>query len=87
MTVKAFPQVRRAATGKVDFSKEREWLLHHGQEYINQWVVLGEGHLVGHTADGNEVAAIIARARAQGICFPYVKFVDDESKTVWMGWL
>jgi hypothetical protein len=87
MTTKTFPQVRKSTHGTVDLSKAREWLLQHGQEYIGQWVVFGEGQLVGHTADGNEVAAIVARARSEGIPFPYVKFVSDNSESVWMGWL
>ena len=87
MTAKTFPQVRKSLLGKVDLSKEREWMLQHGHEYIGQWVVLGDGRLIGHTADSSEVAAIVASARGEGILLPYVKFVDDESEPIWMGWL
>jgi hypothetical protein len=87
MTTKTFPQVRKATLGAADLSKEREWLLQHGYEYIGEWVVLGKGHLIGHTVDNTEVAALVDMARAQGIHIPYVKFVSDESEPVWMGWL
>ncbi|MEN3331090.1 MAG: hypothetical protein V7641_455 [Blastocatellia bacterium] len=87
MTVKTFPQVRKATFGAADISKEREWLLQHDREYVGEWVVLGEGHLIGHTVDSNEVAALVDKARAQGIHLPYVKFVSDRPEPVWMGWL
>ena len=87
MTTRTFPQVRKATLGTADLSKEREWLLQHGHEYVGEWVVLGEGHLIGHTTDSNEVATIAAKARAQGIPISYIKFVSDESESVWMGWL
>lgn len=76
MTAKTYPQIRKASIEKTDFSREREWLLLHGQEYTGQWVVLGDGRLVGHTADSNEVAAIINNAQAEGINIPYVKFIE-----------
>lgn len=87
MTSKTFSQVRSATLKKSDLSKEREWLQKHGPEYVGEWVVLSEGQLVGHTADSHEVAAIAVRARAQGIHFPYIKFISDQSKPIWMGWL
>jgi hypothetical protein len=87
MTSKTFSQVRNATHKKSDLSKEQEWLRQHSQEYISEWVVLSEGQLVGHTADNHEVAAIAIKARAQGIHFPYIKFISDQSEPVWMGWL
>jgi hypothetical protein len=85
MTTKTSPQARKASLGKVDLSREREWILQHGHQYLGQWVVLGDGRLVGHTADSSEVDSIVARARAEGIHVPYVKFVSDESEPIWMG--
>ncbi len=87
MTAKTFPQVRKSALGKVDLSKEREWILQHGHEYCGQWVVLGDGRLIGHTRDNSEVAVIVNQARREGIQTPYVKFISEDSELVWMGWL
>lgn len=87
MSTKADSQVRRASLGKVDLSRERDWILRHRNEYLSQWVVLVAGRLVGHTSDTNEVAAIVAKARAEGARVPYVKFLSDESDPIWMGWL
>jgi hypothetical protein len=87
MTTKTFPQVRHTTLGKADLAEEHEWLSQHGHEYAGQWVVLGRGQLVGHTADSKEVAGIVADARRQGISFPYVKFINGQSEPVWMGWL
>jgi hypothetical protein len=49
--------------------------------------VLDGGRLVGHTGDSRQVAAIVERARAEGIHTPYVKFVSDKPGPIWMGWL
>ncbi len=87
MTVNILPHARKSPLGRVDLSKEREWLLQHRDEYRGQWVVLGNGILIGHTADKREVAAIVDSARAQGIRAPYAKFVSDDSEPIWMGWL
>ena len=87
MTVRVLPHARKSPLGKVDLSREREWLLQHSHEYRGQWVVLGNGGLVGHTADKSEVASIAGRARAEGIRAPYVKFVSDDWEPIWMGWL
>ncbi|MCI0487677.1 MAG: hypothetical protein L0229_13880 [Blastocatellia bacterium] len=87
MTAKTFPQVRKSSLGKVDLSREREWILQHGDRYAGQWVVLSRGRLIGHTLDSNEVAAIVDRARAEGIAIPYVKFISEEREPIWMGWL
>jgi hypothetical protein len=87
MTAKTFPQVRKSSIGKVDLAREREWMLQHGREYAGQWIVLGDGRLIGHTSDNSQVAAIVDKARAEGIRAPYVKFISDESEPIWMGWL
>ena len=87
MTARTLPQVSKASLGRVDLSKEREWLLNHGSEYIGQWVVLANGCLVGHTQQGDELLSIVAKARDAGNQVPFVKYVADESSSVWMGWI
>lgn len=87
MTAKALPQLRKASLGRVDLSKEREWLIRHGSEYIGQWVVLAEGCLVGHTNKSDELLSIVAKARSAGNQIPYVKYIADESSPDWMGWI
>ena len=87
MTAKTVPQVRTASLGKVDLSREREWMRRHHHEYIGQWVVLAHGRLVGNTSESSKIASIVASARAQGHKVPYVRFVEDEAGPMWMGWL
>jgi len=87
MTTKMLPQVHQSALGKVDLSREREWILQHRQEYVGQWVVLDGDRLVGHTADNSLVAALVSQARAEGVRVPYVKFISSESEPIWIGWL
>ncbi len=87
MTAKTFPQTRKSSTGKVDLAREREWMIQHARDYTGQWVVLAGDRLVGHTSDSREVAALVDKARAEGICAPYVRFVSEDSAPVWMGWL
>lgn len=87
MTAKTLPHTRKSSLGKVDLSSEREWILQHGHLYVGEWVVLGDGDLVGHSADSCDVVAIVANARARGIETPYVKFVSEDSEPIWMGWL
>lgn len=87
MTARTLPQVNKASLGRVDLSREREWLLNHSSEYIGQWVVLVNGCLVGHTKHGDELLSIVAKARAAGNQVPFVKYVADESLPVWMGWV
>ena len=87
MTAKTLPHTRKSSLGKVDLSREREWILQHRHLYVGEWIVLGDGDLVGHSADSADVDAIVERARAQGIATPYVKFVSEDSEPIWMGWL
>lgn len=87
MTAKTLPHTRKSSLGKVDLSREREWVLQHRQLYAGEWVVLGDGDLVGHSADGEVVAAIVEEARGRGIETPYVKFLSEDSDPIWMGWL
>ena len=87
MTAKTLPHTRKSPLGRVDLSREREWILQHGHQYQGQWVVLADGILLGHSPDGGELGAIVERARAEGIETPYVKFVREDSEPIWMGWL
>lgn len=87
MTSKPLPDTRKSSLGKVNLSREREWIVRHGHEYVGEWVVLGDGDLVGHSSDRAEVRAIVEEARARGIQIPYVKFLNGESEPICMGWL
>jgi len=87
MTSKTLPHTRKSSIGKVDLSREREWILQHGHQYLGEWVVLGDGNIVGHSADSSDLRAIVATARALGIERPYVKFISKDSEPIWMGWL
>ena len=87
MTAKTLPHTRKSSLGKVDLSREREWILQHGPKYVGEWVVLGDGELVGHTTDSGDLDAIVDKARAQGIETPYVRFLSENSEPIWMGWL
>lgn len=87
MTAKTLSPIRKSRFGTVDLSREREWVIQHGQDYVGQWIVLGGDRLIGHTADCDELAAIVDKARAEGIRAPYVEFVSGESEPIWMGWL
>lgn len=87
MTAETLPHTRKSSLGKVDLSREREWVLQHLHLYLGQWVVLGDGDLVGHSADGADVDAIVEKARASGIETPYVKFLGVDSEPIWMGWI
>ena len=73
---KTAPQVRRSARGKIDLSKEREWLLANREQYRGQWVVLDGARLVGHTFDPAAVKAIFEQARAEGAPAPFVKRIE-----------
>jgi len=87
MTAKTLPQTRKSSFGKVDLSRERAWILQHRHLYAGEWVVLGDGDILGHSADREVVAAIVEKARARGIETPYVKFLPEDSDPIWMGWL
>ena len=86
MTAKTLPQVRKSSHGRVDLSKEREWVIEHGRDYTGQWVILAGGRLIGHTANASEAAGIVDRARAQRASAPHVEFLQDRSDPIWMGW-
>lgn len=81
------PKVRRSPYGATDYSKLREWLRQNRDEYRGQWVVLDQDRLIGHTANADEVAAIIQRARDEGVRSPFVKLIPMDDEPIWMGWL
>ena len=74
-------------SGKVDLSRERDWIVQHGHEYSGEWVVLRDGRLLGHTADSAKVSATVDEARNEGVETPYVKFIAEDPAPIWMGWL
>lgn len=84
---KPAPKVRRSTEGKIDLSKEREWLLANREKYRGQWVVLDGARLVGHTSDPAAVKAIFEQARAEGVRAPFVKRIELDDEPIWMGWL
>jgi len=87
MTANTLPHTRKSTLGKVDLSRERDWIVQHGHEYSGEWVVLHGGRLLGHTADSAKVSAIVDEARNEGVATPYVKFIAEDPAPIWMGWL
>jgi len=77
MATQTLPPVRKSPLGKIDFSREREWLKRHRAEYIGQWVVLDGDRLIGH---GSDPRPIVAQARAEGVKIPFIRFIRDESE-------
>jgi hypothetical protein len=84
MPATSLPQIRKSSFGKVDFSREMEWLRQHRHEYIGQWIVLDGDRLVGA---GNDPVPIVTQARAEGVRIPFVEFVRDETEPFMGGWL
>lgn len=80
------PQARRSMSGRVDLSKEREWVRQHRDEYRGQWVVLDGDRLIGHTTDADEATAIFKQARQEGVRAPYVKLIPMDDEPIWMMW-
>lgn len=87
MTLKTLTHTRKSSLGKVDLSRERDWIVQHGHEYSGEWVVLRDGRLLGHTADSAELSSIVDKARKEGVETPYVKFIAEDSTPIWMAWL
>jgi len=81
------PKVRRSPYGGTDYSRLREWLRQNQDKYRGQWVVLDQDRLIGHTANPDEVAAIIQHARDEGVRSPFVKLIPEDDEPIWMGWL
>jgi predicted DNA-binding antitoxin AbrB/MazE fold protein len=84
---KPAPKVRRSPHGATDYSRLREWLGQNRAKYRGQWIVIDQDRLIGHTANPNEVTAIIQRARDEGVRSPFVKLIPEDDEPIWMGWL
>jgi hypothetical protein len=67
-------------------AQEHEWRHQHAhelQQFAGEWIVLEGDRIVSH---GAEAAAVVARARAEGVPVPYVFFVEpDEGVDVHIG--
>lgn len=83
MTTKTLPRTRKSSLGKVETSKEREWLAQHKHEYVGQWVVLDKDRLLGH---GSDPVPIVRQAQADGVRIPFMVFIRDESEPFCGGW-
>jgi predicted DNA-binding antitoxin AbrB/MazE fold protein len=81
------PNVRRSTRGRVDLSKEGEWLRQHRDEYRGQWVVLDGDRLIGHAATADEATVFVEQARAEGVRSPFVQLIPLDDEPIWMGWL
>jgi len=83
MSTTSAPKVRKARV-EVDFTKTREWLEQHRQEYVGKWVVLADDRLIGF---GDDPRPIVREARKQGVKAPFVEFIRDDSEPFMGGWL
>ena len=81
------PKVRRSPYGATDYSRLREWLRQNQDKYRGQRVVLDQDRLIGHTANPDQVDAIIQHARDEGVRSPFVKLIPEDDEPIWMGWL
>lgn len=84
MTTKTMPRVWKSSIGKIDSTKQQEWLQKHKHEYVGQWIVLDGDRLVGH---GSDPVPIAKQAKAEGVKIPFVTFIRDESEPFCGGWL
>jgi hypothetical protein len=83
---KPVPKVHRSSRGRVDNSRENEWLRQHQNDYRGQWVVLDGDRLIGHAANPDEATAFVEQARAEGILAPFVTFINEDPEPIWMMW-
>jgi len=83
---KPVPKVRRSLHGRVDNSRENEWLKQHQNEYRGQWVVLDGDRLFGHAAETEEVTVFVEQARAEGVRAPFIHFINEDPEPIWMMW-
>lgn len=83
---KPVPRVYRTAHETVDNSRENEWLREHQENYRGQWVVLDGKRLVGHTAESDELLALVQRARSEGVEAPFVHRINEDPEPIWMMW-
>lgn len=83
---KPVSQVHRSPHGRVDCSRENEWLRQHRDKYRGQWVVLDGDRLVGHAANTNELDALVQQARGEGVRSPFVELIPEDDEPIWMMW-
>jgi uncharacterized protein DUF5678 len=62
---------------------ERAWLEAHGEEFLDQWVVLEADQLVAH---GTDARIVYNEARAKGIDAPYLVHVTPKADPYVGGW-
>ena len=62
---------------------ERAWLEAHGDEFVDQWVVLEADQLVAH---GTDARIVYNEARAKGIGTPYLVHVNPKAGPYVGGW-
>jgi hypothetical protein len=62
---------------------ERAWLEAHGDEFLDQWVVLEADQLVAH---GTDARIVYNEARAKGIGTPYLVHVTQKADPYVGGW-
>ena len=62
---------------------EYQWLEEHGNEYIDQWVVVEGDQLVSHGPDGK---VVYDAAREAGIATPFLTHVTQSDDLPWGGW-
>ena len=62
---------------------ERAWLEAHGDEFLDQWVVLEADQLVAH---GTDARIVYNEARAKGIGTPYLVHVTPKGDPYVGGW-
>ena len=81
---KPVPRVRRVAP-LPDYSKARNWLHQHREQFRGQWVVMNTEGLTGHTSDPKAVKTIFDQACASGVEAPFVHFVPLDDEPIWPG--
>jgi Family of unknown function (DUF5678) len=62
---------------------ESAWLEAHGDEFLDQWVVLEADQLVAH---GTDARIVYDEARAKGIGTPYLVHVTSKAEPYVGGW-
>lgn len=80
----AAPRVRRAEH-VTDHSRVGEWLQTHRDEYRGHWVVLDNDRLVGHSANPDDIDAVVEQARAEGVRSPFIKLIPLDDEPIWPG--
>ena len=83
---KPLPRVRRTEH-PVDHSREGDWLKAHRDEYRGQWIVLDGDRLVGHSANPDDIDAVVEQARREGVRSPFIKLIPLNNEPIWLGLL